>query len=87
MEMHKKTHLRAHDADLKKLNSSILMTALPAEKIAESFLQYIETYGAFAGRKVINKLIDAYLLLKRKRRSKRCFLKTQKHLVEMEEFM
>jgi hypothetical protein len=57
METAQKNTSVAHDADLKKLEQLILMTALPAEKIAESFLQYFETYGAFAGRRVMDQLI------------------------------
>jgi len=57
METAQKNTSLAHDADLKKLEQLILMTALPGEKIAESFGQYFETYGAFAGRKVTDQLI------------------------------
>ncbi|HQO92524.1 MAG TPA: tetratricopeptide repeat protein [bacterium] len=49
----------SYDADLKKLEQVILMTSIPAEKVWEHLNSFFETYGAFAGRKVINKLIEA----------------------------
>lgn len=59
METALKSTTDANDADLKKLEQLILMPSLPAEKTAEHLKSYIETYGAFAGLKVVNKLIDA----------------------------
>ena len=59
MESAIKTAESAHEADLLKIDQIVLMTALPAQKTADDLRRYVETYGAFAGRKVIDRLINA----------------------------
>ncbi|HOB70823.1 MAG TPA: hypothetical protein PKM18_03455 [bacterium] len=66
MESTMKTTTFAHDADLVKVEQIVLMTSLPASKTADDLSRYIETYGALAGRKVINKLIDAITPVEKK---------------------